>query len=127
MSNNANIVMINLRKIREAKGLSQCDLAKILGVGSSNHVGQFEDGKAVKPHTACVVAKALQVSTKKLCGAKVYDDTVECEKARVMHLIGDGYFARENEIHMSNWQPTGARRIGGHDISGDSCHGGNGQ
>jgi len=50
----------NMRAVREARRISQCDLAKVLRTNQSN-VSQWESGKTKPwPHTVEKIAKALK-------------------------------------------------------------------
>jgi len=112
-------VMVNLRTIRKASGMTLKYLAQQVGIGYTN-ICSYEAGKKAWGRTVFKLAKALNTTAFKLCGCKVYDSGADgCGAQKVLAMLGDGYLDSNNSgiVVLQGWAPIGARRLGGHRTS----------
>jgi transcriptional regulator with XRE-family HTH domain len=78
------------KKLREEKGLSQIEIAKIIGIGNST-VSQYESGKRIPDHdTLDKIADFFHVTVDYLRGrSEVRTEVLTKDEERIYKIIGD--------------------------------------
>lgn len=80
----------NIRMLREEKGMSQDELAKLCGYTSRSSIAKIEKGEVDLQHSKILLfANALGTTPGKLMGLTDYDSTVPTTLAA--HFDGDDY------------------------------------
>lgn len=109
-------VMKNLKRIRTLRGLSQSQLAALMGQDARN-IGQYENGKAASSKKIHEYAKALLVTPKMLCGCEVPEPTAGINGIlNFLNSEGNDYFGPDNALILQIDKPAlnnhGWRRSG---------------
>jgi transcriptional regulator with XRE-family HTH domain len=98
-----------MKEWREARGLSQRELASVAGIGAKT-VARIELGDSVRPTTARKVARGLQVSVSDLMEhPPVPLDDASSKKVRVGDVLSD---ERLSEVEAEHARLNAAREAG---------------
>ncbi|KYH35875.1 HTH-type transcriptional regulator SinR [Clostridium tepidiprofundi DSM 19306] len=102
MDNNISIIGLNIKRIRQEKGISAYRLAKEANVGAST-ISQIESGKRQSLNTKTIekIANVLGVATDELLSVEEDVEYIVTDVEQTMHLVLSSDELTLDDIEMS--------------------------